>query len=80
MNVLEGVVDEIAHPITLPFIVIGIENIIVLTISCTYFRKGMTLGEVVSVMILKILTERTGLFGPNNTGIFELKGDIFRKY
>ena len=57
------------------------------TVSRICFRNGVTLVDVVSVVILKIRTERTGMICPDRTkilrsdlaGSFKLEGDIFLK-
>ena len=58
------------------------------TVSRMCLRKGKTLSDVVSVVILKILTERTGMICPDRTtifrsdlaGIFDPERDIILKY
>ena len=57
------------------------------TVSRICFKNGVTLVDVVSVVILKIRTERTGMIIPDRTeifradlaGVFDPEGDIFPK-
>jgi len=58
------------------------------TISRICLRNGVTFVDVVSVVILKVRTERTGMICLDRTkilrsdltGIFKLEGDIFLKH
>ena len=57
------------------------------TVSRICFRNGVTLVDVVSVVILKIWTDRTGIILPDRTeilrsdlaGSFDPERDIFSK-
>ena len=47
------------------------------TVSRMCFRKGVMLSDVVSVVMLKIRTERTWLILPDRTIMFEVVGYIY---